>query len=66
MKERTKSALRFFAKQAHYINLAFLTTWATIPEKFQDSLPVPWVIAIAGFLIVTGVVSSYFEQKDKA
>ena len=60
-----KRSLRWFSTQAHLINLAFLGTWSTLPEKFQDALEPPWVIGIAAALIVLGVVGRVIDQTPK-
>jgi hypothetical protein len=46
------------------INTAFLATWATLPEKFQDVLPTWAVLSIAVFLIVAGVIGRFIKQPE--
>lgn len=53
---------RWISVRTHAINAAFLTTWATLPAKFQDALPIPWVIGIAVTLLVIGVVGGLIDQ----
>jgi hypothetical protein len=58
-----KKALTWFSVQVPALNVAFLATWSALPEKFQDSLPMPWVIGIAVALIVLGVLGRLVKQK---
>jgi hypothetical protein len=57
-----RSAWRMFSVQIPTVNVAFLGTWAALPSKFQDALPLPWVIGIAVTLIVFGVVGRFIDQ----
>lgn len=61
-----KRSLRWFSVQVPAVNTAFLSTWALLPVKFQDAVPVPWVIGIAVALIVIGVVGRLIDQTPKA
>lgn len=56
------SAWRWFSMQASSVNAAFLVVWAALPPKFQDSLPVPWVIGIAVTLLVLGMIGRMVDQ----
>ena len=60
-----KSALHWFSVQVPAVNTAFLGTWALLPVKFQDALPMPWVIGIAILLIVVGVAGRLIDQTPK-
>ncbi|MFA7291827.1 MAG: hypothetical protein WC023_06220 [Rhodocyclaceae bacterium] len=60
-----RRALRWFSVNIPALNLAFLGTWSVLPEKFQDALPMPWVVGIAAALIVLGVVGRLIEQPPK-
>lgn len=60
-----KRAWRWFSVQIPTLNLAFLGTWAVLPSKFQDALSPPWVVGIAGALIVAGVFGRLIEQPVK-
>ena len=46
------------------VNLTFLSTWAALPSKFQDALPMPWMLAIAIVLIVLGVAGRLIDQGE--
>lgn len=59
-----RGALRWLSVQIPAINAAFLVTWANLPAKFQEALPVPWVIGIAVGLLVLGVVGRLIKQGD--
>lgn len=58
-----KKAWKWLSVQLPALNLAFLGTWALLPEKFQEALPMPWVIGIAVALIVCGMVGRLVKQK---
>lgn len=60
-----KLCLKWFSVQFPLVNTAFLGTWAMLPPKFQDALPVPVVIGIAIALIVLGVVGRLIDQSKK-
>lgn len=60
-----RSALRWFSVQVPAVNAAFLLTWSQLPQKFQDALPLPWVIGIAVVLLVVGVVGRLVKQTPK-
>lgn len=60
-----KKALKWWSTQIHSINAAFLLTWAAIPDKFQDALPVSVLIGIAAVLLVAGVVARMLDQEPK-
>jgi hypothetical protein len=53
---------RMFSVQIPTLNVAFLATWAALPVKFQDALPLPWVIGIAVALIVAGIFGRLVHQ----
>ena len=53
---------KFFSVNIPALNVAFLGTWSVLPAKFQDSLPMPWVMGIAAALIVLGVVGRLIDQ----
>ena len=57
-----RSCLKWFSVQFPAINLAFLGTWSALPSKFQDALPMSWVIGIAAVLIVLGVIGRLIDQ----
>lgn len=58
-----KKAWKWLSVQLPALNLAFLGTWALLPEKFQEALPMPWVIGIAVALIVCGIAGRLVKQK---
>jgi len=59
-----RTAWRWLSIQFPVLNTAFLGTWAVLPDKFQDALPLPWVIGIAIFLIVAGVFGRLVKQQE--
>jgi hypothetical protein len=60
-----RKAWRWLSIQIPALNVAFLATWSLLPAKFQDALPLPWVIGIAVALIVLGVVGRLIHQEPK-
>jgi protein-S-isoprenylcysteine O-methyltransferase Ste14 len=60
-----RKAWRFLSMQIPALNLAFLGTWAVLPQKFQDALSPPWVVGIAVFLIAAGMLGRLVKQEDK-
>lgn len=58
-----KGCLRWFSVQIPAVNAAFLLTWTQLPAKFQDALPIPWVVGIAVGLLVLGVIGRLVDQK---
>ena len=60
-----RQAWRWLSIQFPVINTAFLATWALLPAKFQDSLPLPWVLGIAIALLVLGVAGRLIDQTPK-
>ena len=61
-----QDAWKWFSIQFPVINTAFLSTWAVLPSKFQDILPVSVVIGIAVVLIVAGVAGRMISQTPEA
>ena len=61
-----KSCWKWLSIQIPIVNLAFLATWGTLPAKFQDAIPLPWVIGIAVVLIVLGVAGRLLDQTPPA
>lgn len=59
-----KKCLGWFSVQLPAINAAFLLTWSQLPTKFQDALPLPWVIGIAVGLLVLGVIGRLVKQGE--
>lgn len=60
--EGYKGAWKWFSVQFPLVNTAFLSTWALLPEKFQNALPITAVIVIAVVLIVAGVAGRLIHQ----
>lgn len=60
-----KQCWRWLSVQLPALNLAFLGTWSVLPQKFQDALPLPWVVGIAAVLIVLGVAGRLIDQPGK-
>lgn len=59
-----RSAWKWLSVQVPAINTAFLTTWALLPPKFQDALPLPAVLAIAISLLLTGMAGRLLDQTE--
>jgi hypothetical protein len=64
--EDWKDAWKWFSVQLPIVNTAFLATWAVLPAKFQDILPVGVVIGIAVALLIAGVVGRVINQTKVA
>jgi hypothetical protein len=60
-----KDAWKWFSIQVPVVNTAFLATWASLPAKFQDILPIGVVIGIAVALLILGVVGRVINQTTK-
>lgn len=60
-----RQSWRWLSIQLPALNTAFLATWALLPSKFQDALPVNMVLWIALALIVLGVIGRLIDQKPK-
>ena len=58
-----RKALKWFSVQIPAANAAFLLTWSQLPAKFQEALPLPWVIGIAVGLLVLGVAGRLVKQE---
>ena len=63
--EDWKDAWKWFSIQVPVVNTAFLSTWASLPAKFQDILPIGVVIGIAVALLILGVVGRVINQTTK-
>jgi hypothetical protein len=64
--EDWKDAWKWFSVQLPVVNTAFLATWAVLPAKFQDILPIGVVIGIAVALLIAGVVGRVINQTKAA
>lgn len=60
-----RQAWRWMSIQFPALNAAFLSTWALLPEKFQNALPVNTVLWIALALIALGLFGRLIDQKPK-
>lgn len=58
-----RRAWRWLSMNIPATNFAFLGTWATLPPKFQDALPIEWVLGIAAALILMGMFGRLIEQE---
>jgi hypothetical protein len=63
--ENWKHAWKWLSVQIPAVNIAFLGTWSALPTKFQDAIPLPYVIGTAVSLIVIGVVGRLIDQTPK-
>jgi hypothetical protein len=57
-----KNAWKWFSVNIPALNLAFLGTWAVLPETFQNAIPEPVVLGISAALIVAGMVGRLVQQ----
>lgn len=57
-----KTSWKWFSVQSNAINVAFLATWSMLPEKFQEALPMPYVIGIAITILVLGTIGRLVKQ----
>lgn len=57
-----KQSWKWLSLQSNAINVAFLGTWAMLPEKFQEALPMPYVIGIAIVILVLGTIGRLVKQ----
>lgn len=62
--EDWRKAYKWLSVQIPAINAAFLLTWTQLPQKFQEALPLPWVIGIAVSLLVLGMVGRLMHQGE--
>lgn len=60
-----RKAWKWLSVQANILNASFLATWAMLPEKFQNALPISTVIGIAVALLVLGTVGRVIDQTPK-
>jgi protein-S-isoprenylcysteine O-methyltransferase Ste14 len=58
-----RKARKWLSIQIPAVNIAFLGTWAVLPPKFQDALPVWAVVAIAVALLALGMVGRLIQQE---
>lgn len=61
-----RRAWRWLSVNIPALNVAFLATWAALPAKFQNALPMPWVLGIAVFLILAGVFGRLVDQGESS
>jgi hypothetical protein len=59
-----RKAWRWLSIQIPALNVAFLGTWSLLPQKFQDALPLPWVVGIAVGLLVLGMFGRLVKQGE--
>lgn len=62
--DNAKQWYKMFSMQANLINASFLGTWAILPEKFQDALPLPALLGIAITLVILGTIGRLIQQKS--
>ena len=60
-----RRAWKWLSIQIPALNIAFLSTWALLPPKFQDAISAPWAIGIAVGLIAAGMFGRLIDQKPK-
>lgn len=57
-----KRVHRTYSFNAMALSTAILSTWAALPDKMQDALPIGWVIGTASVVLVLGIVGRYIDQ----
>lgn len=57
-----RKAWRMLSVQIPTLNAALIATWASIPSKFQDAYPLPWLLGTVIFLLVLGVAGRMINQ----
>lgn len=57
-----RKAWRMLSVQIPAINTALIATWASIPSKFQDAYPLPWLLGTVVVLLIMGVVGRLIAQ----
>lgn len=57
-----KQAWKWFSMWSMGASTAFLSTWALLPAKFQDSIPQNVVIGIAVGLLAIGMAGRVVQQ----
>lgn len=60
-----RRAHKWMSMQSMVFVNALLISWAAIPEKFQDALPIGWVIAISATALGLGTVGRLVQQAPK-
>lgn len=60
-----REARKWLSMKIPAANAAFLLTWSQLPQKFQDALPLPWVIGIAVLLLLAGMFGRVVDQTPK-
>ena len=55
-------AWTFLSMQFPAVNLAFIATWLAIPEKLQDAVPVPVLLAAVSAMLVFGMAGRLVKQ----
>lgn len=61
-----RNCWRWLSVQIPALNMAFLGTWAMLPDKFQDALPAKYVLIISVALIAMGVGGRLIKQTPSA
>lgn len=59
-----RKAYKWFSLQASAINVAFLVTWASMPDDIKTALPSWLVPAMAVFVLVVGMVGRMTKQAE--
>lgn len=57
-----RRAWRMFSVQAQAVAFAVLGAWQSLPEKFQDRVPLSVVFGLAMVLLVAGIVGRLIHQ----
>jgi hypothetical protein len=57
-----RQSWRFFGMQAKATATGMLVSWAALPEKWQQVIPVLWVIVAACSTLVLGAIGRLIEQ----
>jgi len=60
-----RAGWKWFSVQANAVNASFLATWALLPEKFQNAVPISAVLGIAIAILVIGTLGRFIDQTPK-
>ena len=58
--------LHSYSQRAQGAALAMIGGYSVMPDKWQDSLPMPWVMGMACLALVLGIVGRLIAQPDLA
>lgn len=57
-----KRGLRMFSVQAQLIATGLLTGWGTLPQRWQDQIPVSAILGMASVVLAFGIIGRLVQQ----